>query len=250
MSVLLLRGLPVSITAGSVLLAGLALTGCAIETVQSDLASQTRVAAMEQRPAEERTAPTKPKQNIAAAKKQSARTVAAKEPPSHQPGSAGSEDEASCTRVEDCGSVLKAMVASFESLVGATAGNPDGAEQRGSPVCLSRARTEARVQRACYGADGGRDRHANPQSPGRRSAAGAAAPHQEPLEPGWRRVAGRAVAALRGASQGDAGRHPMAAAGMTSLRPRQIVCAIEMAQADAPFDRPVVEREGDAGNPQ
>jgi hypothetical protein len=72
------------------------------------------VAAMEQRPAEERTAPTKPKQNIAAAKKKSAHTVAAKEPPLRQPGSAGSEDEASCTRVEDCASVLKAMVASSD----------------------------------------------------------------------------------------------------------------------------------------
>jgi hypothetical protein len=114
MSVLLLRGLPVSIAAGSVLVAGLALAGCAIETVQSDVAAQTRVAAMEQRPAEERTAPTKPKQNIAAAKKKSAHTVAAKEPPLRQPGSAGSEDEASCTRVEDCASVLKAMVASSD----------------------------------------------------------------------------------------------------------------------------------------
>src|SRR5262245_51942110 len=79
------------------------LAGCAMT---GDQEVQTRVAAMEPPPAGERTPPTTAKKNIAAAKK-SAPTLVTKAPaPAPAPG-----DEASCSRVEDCASVLKAMVA-------------------------------------------------------------------------------------------------------------------------------------------
>ena len=83
----------------------LALAGCAMQTVQSGLEAQTRVAALEPPPAEERAAPARVKKNIAAAKK-SAPTLAASAPAVPAAG----QDEASCARVEDCASVLKAMV--------------------------------------------------------------------------------------------------------------------------------------------
>ena len=78
------------------------LAGCAMQTVQSDFEAQTRVAALGPPPAEERAAPARVKKNIAAAKKSAASAPAAP---------AAGQDEASCARVEDCASVLKAMVA-------------------------------------------------------------------------------------------------------------------------------------------
>jgi len=107
MSALVLRG--VSIGASSLLATVLGLTGCALETAQSDPEARTRIATAEPPPADRRSAPTKPKQNIAAARKQSTYTLAAKEPPLRQ---AAVQDEASCSSVENCASVLKAMVAS------------------------------------------------------------------------------------------------------------------------------------------
>jgi hypothetical protein len=83
----------------------LGLAGCAMQTVQSDIEAQTRVAAVEQAPTEERAAPARVKKKIAAAKK-SAPTLAVS-----QPAPPAGRDEANCSRVEDCASVLKAMVA-------------------------------------------------------------------------------------------------------------------------------------------
>jgi hypothetical protein len=68
-----------------------------------------RIATAEPPPAEERAPPAKPKQKIAAAKKPSTYTLAAKEP---APRQAAGRDEAGCVSVENCASVLKAMVAS------------------------------------------------------------------------------------------------------------------------------------------
>ena len=84
----------------------LGLAGCAMQTVQSDLEAQTRVAAVEQPSTEERAAPARVKKKIAAAKK-SAPTLVASAPAAPAAG----QDEASCARVEDCASVFKAMVA-------------------------------------------------------------------------------------------------------------------------------------------
>jgi hypothetical protein len=84
----------------------LGLAGCALQTVQGDFEAQTRVAALEQPPAEERTPPARVKKNIAAAKK-NAPTLAVSAPAAPAAG----QDEASCARVEDCASVFKAMVA-------------------------------------------------------------------------------------------------------------------------------------------
>ena len=130
----------------------LGLAGCAMQTVQSDLEAQTRVAAVEQPPTEERAAPARVKKNIAAAKK-SAPTLAV----SAAGRAAAGQDEASCSRVEDCASVLKAMVAELGPVVGATAGPAGGAEQRRAVVCLPRARPKARLQRDRPGAGRGRD---------------------------------------------------------------------------------------------
>jgi hypothetical protein len=105
----LLRGRSISIVAGLLLGTVLGLAGCAMQAVESDPEAMTRVAAAEPPATEKQAAPAKPKQNIAAAKKQSTYTLAAKEPPPRQ---AASQDEASCVSVENCASVLKAMVAS------------------------------------------------------------------------------------------------------------------------------------------
>ncbi len=109
MSALVLRGRPLLIVAGLLQGTVLGLAGCAMQTVESDPEAMTRVAAAESSATEKQAAPAKPKQNIAAAKKQSTYTLAAKEPPPRQ---AASQDEASCVSVENCASVLKAMVAS------------------------------------------------------------------------------------------------------------------------------------------
>jgi hypothetical protein len=106
MGALLLRGWPVSFAAGSLLTA--MLSGCALDTEQSDLGAQSHLAAVEpQPPVQQQPAPAKQKQ-VAPARKQAAATPVAKEPPSRQAGG----DETSCTKVEDCASVLKAMVSS------------------------------------------------------------------------------------------------------------------------------------------
>ena len=110
MSAFVLRGQPHLIAAGLMLGTVLGLTACAMQTVESDPEAMTRVAAAEPPATEKQAAPAKPKQNIAAAKKQSpTRPAAAKEPPPRQ---AAGRDEASCLSVENCASVLKAMVAS------------------------------------------------------------------------------------------------------------------------------------------
>jgi hypothetical protein len=105
----LLRGRSVSIVAGWLLAAVLGLTGCAMQTAESDPDARTRVAAAEPPAMEKQAAPTKPKQNIAAARKQSPTAPAEKEPLARQ---AAIQDEASCVSVENCASVLKGMVAS------------------------------------------------------------------------------------------------------------------------------------------
>lgn len=105
----LLRGRSVSIVAGWLLAAVLGLTGCAMHTAESDPDARTRVAAAEPPATEKQAPPTKPKQNITAARKQSPTTPTGKEPLARQ---ATGQDEASCVSVENCASVLKAMVAS------------------------------------------------------------------------------------------------------------------------------------------
>jgi hypothetical protein len=85
----------------------LGVAGCAMQTANGDPEARTRVAALEQPAAGERAPPATAKKNIAAAKKSAPTTVAVKAP---APAPAA-EDEASCSRVEDCASVLKAMVA-------------------------------------------------------------------------------------------------------------------------------------------
>jgi hypothetical protein len=107
----LLRGRSVSIAGGWLLAAVLGLTGCAMHTAESDPEARTRVAAAEPPATEKQPAPTKPKQNIVAARKQSPTAPAGKEPPARQ---AVGQDEASCISVENCASVLKAMVASSD----------------------------------------------------------------------------------------------------------------------------------------
>jgi hypothetical protein len=104
-----LRGRPLLIAAGLLLGTALGLTACAMQAVEIDPEAMTRVAAAEPSATEKQAAPAKPKQNIAAAKKQSTYTLAAKEPPPRQ---AAGQDEAGCVSVENCASVLKAMVAS------------------------------------------------------------------------------------------------------------------------------------------
>jgi len=108
MSALVLRGRRFLIVAGLLQGTVLALTGCAMQAVEIDPEAMTRVAAAEPPATEKQAAPAKPKQNIAAAKKQSTYTLAAKEPPPRQ---AAGQDEASCVSVAVCASVLKAMVA-------------------------------------------------------------------------------------------------------------------------------------------
>ena len=95
------RGRSVSIVTGVLLAAVLGHTGCAMQMVESDPEAITRIAAAEPPAAEKQAAPAKPKQNIAAAKKQGPATPAGR-------------DEASCVSVENCASVLKAMVASSD----------------------------------------------------------------------------------------------------------------------------------------
>lgn len=97
-----------SIAAGALLAAVLGLAGCAGQIAQSDPKDTTRVAAAEPPAAEAPAAPAKPKPKIAAAKKSATYTVAGGEAP---PRPASDRDEASCTGVETCASVLKAMVA-------------------------------------------------------------------------------------------------------------------------------------------
>jgi hypothetical protein len=105
----LLRGRSVSIIVGSMLGTVLGLTGCAMQTAESDPEARTRVAAAEPPATEKQAPPTKPKQNIAAARKQSPSTPAERQPPARQ---VAGQDEAGCVSVENCASVLKAMVAS------------------------------------------------------------------------------------------------------------------------------------------
>jgi len=105
----LLRGRSVSIAGGWLLAAVLGLTGCAMHTAESDPEARTRVAAAEPPATERQAPPTKPKQNITAARKQSPTAPAEKQPVARQ---AAGQDEASCVSVENCASVLKAMVAS------------------------------------------------------------------------------------------------------------------------------------------
>jgi len=107
----LLRVRSVSIASGLLLGSVLGLTGCAMQTAESDPDARTRVAAAEPPATEKQAPPTKPKQNIAAARKQSPATPAERQPPARQ---ATGQDEASCVSVENCASVLKAMVASSD----------------------------------------------------------------------------------------------------------------------------------------
>ena len=107
MRALALQGRPALIAARSLLAAMLGLTGCAMDSLQNEPDAQALLATVEEQPpVQQQPAPGKPK-HVAAARKQSAEAPVAREPPPRQAGG----DETTCTRVEDCASVLKAMVA-------------------------------------------------------------------------------------------------------------------------------------------
>ena len=218
-----------------------------MQTAESDPEARTRVATAEPPPTEKQAAPAKPKQNIAAAKKQSAYTLAAREPPPRQ---AAGQDEASCVSVENCASVLKAMVAS-----------PDRSwvHRPATPAVLANG-----VRLFAY-------RALRPRLDcGELSAAlteveTAAHTFSHPLaglQPEQMHRVKSLSIAVGGELQDEQARRcvqqgketPLrsssaAPAGMTLLRAGEIVRAIEMAQAHAPFDRRMVEREGDARDP-
>ena len=108
MRALALQGWPALIATRCLLAGMLGLAGCAMDSMQNEPDAQALLAAAEQQPpVQQQPAPAKP-QHVAAAKKQGAGAPVAKEPLPRQPGG----DEASCAKVEDCASVLKAMVAS------------------------------------------------------------------------------------------------------------------------------------------
>ena len=108
MRALALQGWPALIATRCLLAGMLGLTGCAMDSMQNEPDAQALLAAVEQQaPVRQEPVPAKPKP-IAAARKQSADAPAAKEPPPRRVVG----DETTCTKVEDCASVLKAMVAS------------------------------------------------------------------------------------------------------------------------------------------
>jgi hypothetical protein len=90
------------------LTAAIGLAGCALETAQTAPESRMRFASDQPAPAD-RAAPPKPERKVVAAKVEAKKSAAAK--PAPQPQARG-QDETSCVSVENCTSVLKAMVAS------------------------------------------------------------------------------------------------------------------------------------------
>src|SRR5262245_50059337 len=107
MRALALQVWPALIVARCLLAGMLGLAGCAMDSMQNEPDPQALLAAVEQQPSvQQEPAPAKPKP-VAAARKQSANAPFATEPTPRQVVG----DETTCTKVEDCASVLKAMVA-------------------------------------------------------------------------------------------------------------------------------------------
>lgn len=108
-----MRVLPQSGASGLLLAAVVGLAGCAWQNAESDPESRTRIAGWSQPAPEERAPAAKPERAVAAVKKAPAKPALApalvKAPQPRQQGVVG--DEAGCTGVETCTSVLKAMVA-------------------------------------------------------------------------------------------------------------------------------------------
>jgi hypothetical protein len=89
--------------------AALGVAGCAWQSAEGDTELPTRVAGWSQPTSEERAVPAKPERSVPAAKKAPAKAAVAKTP--QQPRQELARDEAACTGVDTCTSVLKAMVA-------------------------------------------------------------------------------------------------------------------------------------------